>query len=171
MSTVSIPAFAKRKGVTRQAVDYAISVGRLDKSVSRDARGRQVIDPDLGSVEWDQNTDHEKRVNAAGGDPSAFGEGDAPEDSTDPTVKTSAAQLKKWQAALAELKYKEAARELIPVGEIRAEWLDLASAIRTEFLALPSRYRQQFPHLSMKEIDGLELMVREALEKLSSDGQ
>ncbi len=166
MSTVSLSAFAKQKGVTRQAVDYAISVGRLGKSVSRDARGRYVVDDELASVEWDQNTDHEKRVNAAGGDPAAFGEDDSGE-SSDPTVKTSAAQLKKWQAALAELKFKEAARELIPVQEIRAEWLDIASAIRSQLLALPSRMRQQHPELTLAQIASFEAGIRECLEELS----
>ena len=82
-------------------------------------------------------------------------------------VATASARLKRWQADLAELKFKEAARELIPVGEIRQEWSDILSAVRSKVLALPSRLRQQIPHLTTIEVALIEAAVRETLEDLA----
>lgn len=83
------------------------------------------------------------------------------------SVATASARLKKWQADLAELKFREAARELLPARDVERRLVDVFSACKVRLLALPSRAKQALPHLSVSDLEELERIVREALEDLT----
>lgn len=148
------------------SVSTAVKVGRLKASVVRDVFGQPKIgDPDLADREWDSNTDSQRRINAAGGiDPTALPQ--FPEDGM-----TSTERLKSAQADLAELKYKEAAGELVPVEDVDRRLVAVFSQCKTRLLAIPSRTRQALPHLSAADVTTIRDLIREALEELAvSDG-
>ncbi len=57
---MNIPEYARRRGVSAQAVRKAIASGRLVRSVARDAKGRIGVDAALADVEWERRTDPQK---------------------------------------------------------------------------------------------------------------
>jgi hypothetical protein len=87
---------------------------------------------------------------------------------TDATnLATASAREKHWRAELAELNYKQRAGELVNAAEMTAAMADAFSTVRTKLLGLPSKAKQQLPHLTLAELATLDEIVREALEGLS----
>lgn len=183
---MSCRAYAKRRGVSAMAVSEAIKNGRLVKSVVRNEFGQpKIADADLADREWEANTDSSKRANAAGGvDPRGATLGgipiEQPEDDepTPPkrevdesgveTVASATQRLKAAQADLAELKFAEAAGELVPARDVEARMVSVFTSCKTRLLAIPSRARQALPHLSNADVTAIEALVREALEELTT---
>lgn len=170
---MSLRAYARRRGVSAMSVSLAVRDGRLRESVTRVGGQPKIADPDLADREWAANTDPVKRANAAGGDPAELvdpvlgtGASDAEVIGEGPNLQNAAARLKKWQADLAELKYKEAARELIPANQVERLLVDAFTSAKAHLLTLPSRAKQSLPHLSHSDLEALEGIVREALEAL-----
>lgn len=152
---MSLRAYAKRRGCTPMAVSVAVKDGRLKFSVTRDATGAPKIkDPDLADREWQENTQHSKR-------PPKPGERDEELDS-------AAKQGKLWDARTRELKFRAAAGELVPAVDVQREVEEAFVACKTHLLALPTRLRQQLPHLTVSDAEVIEACVREALEHLAS---
>ncbi len=58
---LSVRAYARRRNVSHTAVQKAIKDGRLVDSVSRNARGWALIEPELADQEWDSFTDPRKQ--------------------------------------------------------------------------------------------------------------
>lgn len=181
---MSCRAYAKRRGVSAMAVSEAIKNGRLVKSVVRNEFDQpKIADPDLADREWEANTDSTKRANAAGGVDRIAGipierleddDGEAVppkrelDDSGAETVASATQRLKAAQADLAELKFKEAARELVPARDVEARLVSVFTSCKTRLLAIPSRARQALPHLTNADVASLETLVREALEELTA---
>lgn len=191
---MSCRAYAKRRGVSAMAVSEAIKNGRLVKSITRNEFGQpKIADPDLADREWEANTDSQKRINAAGGVEveRMFGtvtlgapiprerfeddesETDRPpkrdlDESGSETVASATQRLKAAQADLAELKFKEAAGELVPARDVEARMVSVFTSCKTRLLAIPSRARQALPHLTNADVASLETLVREALEELTT---
>lgn len=192
---MSCRAYAKRRGVSAMAVSVAIRDGRLVKSVIRDQFGVPKIgNPDLADQEWEANTDHIKRIYAAGlssldrpapaaAPPDARAStviidaepprrGRPPKVDGDETIASATERLKSAQANLAELKFRQTAGELVEAAAVEREWADLLSQVRTKLLAIPSRVKQQIPALSVADVATVETLVREALEDLvSAEGE
>jgi len=167
------------------AVSRAIARGRLNKSITRDDKGRPwVTDVALADLEWAQNTDYTKaptyvkereaaRAEALSAPALTVAE---PDDATpeveelEPaTISDATARLKSAQADLAELKFKEAAKELVPASVVESRMSNVFAQCRTRLLALPSRARQTLPHLTASDLIALEAIVREALESLAEN--
>ncbi len=170
------------------AVSAAIRDGRLVKSVVRNQYGDpKIADPVLADQEWAANTNHasvsdaareiQATVRAAAGLPPApapapapVHEAEEPLGSTDPgdieQIGSSSAKAKFFEAALKELKFKQAAGELVPSVEVRREWAELLSSVRTKLLEIPNRVKQQIPDLEVAEISIITDLVREALADL-----
>lgn len=179
---MSCRQYAKRRGCSAMAVSVAIKNGRLVKSVVRDAVGNpKIADPDLADQEWAANTDATMRSKAAGGDPAelvdhVLGVPPAPvehsvDDSDGPAtpinLADAAARAKHWDAELKELKFKEAARELIPARDVESRLVDVFSACKVKLLEIPSRAKQALPHLSVSDLQVIEALLREGLEALT----
>lgn len=162
---VSARAYAAHRGINQMAVSRAIGV-RLTKSVVKNADGSYTIDVDAADREWAENTDltrvpFEKRDPAPAPAPAV----DAPEP-IESTV-SAAARSKHWEAKHRELKFKEAARELVPASEVREEVSAAFANCRTRLLEIPTRAKQALPHLTLVDVAALEAVVREALEALA----
>jgi len=183
---ISCAAYARSRGLTPAAVSLAIKHGRLVESVVRDHRGQPKIgDPDLADQEWRANTNAEMRVRAAGGEPRAYKEAgrrlsaaeatetSAPLSPAPPMERvqdlaSAAARAKHWEASLKELKFREAAKELIPARDVEARLVAVFSACKIRLLEVPTRAKQALPHLQVTDLEVLDRVVREALEALTT---
>ncbi len=154
------------------AVTNAIKGKRLVDCVLRDATGHVtgISDFAVADQEWDRNTDLTKaptyvKERAAARDkttrPPAEMDGVGEFDLTGANARG-----KHWDAELKELKYKEAAGELVLASEVKREWADLLSQVRTKLLGLPTQVKQAIPALSVADLLVFEGLIREALEDL-----
>lgn len=169
---MSCSAYAKRRNVSKMSVSDAIKNGRLVNSVVRDQFGNpKISDPELADQEWAANTDPMGRYRASGGDPSKLSDpmvpapqnpGSVPESS----LANAAARAKHYDAELKRIKLEEASGDLVRVADVRREWVDLLSSVRTKLLGVPTRLKQQRPHLAVEDVACVEGLIREALEDL-----
>jgi hypothetical protein len=169
------------------AVSLAVKAGRLVKSVTFVNGQPKIIDPDLADQEWERNTDPMKRENAMGGHGKAAASVGVPDghpaiarvplpqappspemDDNGVEAVGSATQREKIaKANMAELNFAKAAGELVPVRDVERRLIDVFTACKTRLLAIPSRARQQLPHLVTADVAVIEALVREACEDLA----
>lgn len=168
---MSLRAYAKRRGVSPMAISDAVKHGRLSASVGRDENGvPKIRDPDLADREWLQNGDysrHPERIppTPAGVPPVAV-EAEEADPASPVSMHEAGTREKHWRAKLAELKYKEAVKELVQASEIRDEWTGILSAVRSKLLGVPSQARSALPSLTTDDVLILENLIREALSDL-----
>jgi hypothetical protein len=175
MEPISLRAYAKHRAAhglsgNAMAVSLAVKAGRLSKSVTYVNGQPKITDPALADQEWERNTDTQRRINAAGGvDPNVQRTPtiDSPPAAAIEDVATATERLKGAQADLAELKRDEARGELVPARDVERRLVEVFTACKTRLMAIPSRYRQQIPHLTADEVGHLERLVREALDDLA----
>lgn len=84
------------------------------------------------------------------------------------SLSAARARLAMAQADAAEHKNAVALAQYLPVAEIEKAWGDLCAMVRSQMLALPSRYASQVSHLTRAEIDLLDDEIRRALTELAS---
>jgi len=164
---MSLRAYARHRGVSGPAVVAARAKGRLVECF-KDGSGAvtpQIQNAVLADQEWERKTDLSRapvavRLRAAAAP--GTGEDDVPD------LADASAREKHWRAKLAELKFKEAAGEVVPAAGVRAELEGVFRSCRTRLLGIPSRARQLLPGLSVADVGVLEGLVREALEELAS---
>jgi hypothetical protein len=187
---MSLREFARRRGVSPEAVSKAIKKLTLKESVVRDAAGvPKIRDPDLADREWDANTDPSKapgyvkervsararaaagsppRTNPAGAGDNAGGEGDL-EEPDNLSLAEESAREKFWRAQLAELDYRKKVGELVLAKDVESRMADDYANCKRKLLGISSRARQQDPGLTRAQIALIEALVREALEDLGGD--
>lgn len=193
---MSLRDFAKRRGVSAMAVSKAVKTGRLKKSVTHDPRGQpKIADPELADREWDASTDYSKApgyvkerasARAAAAAPPARREnvptkappppppdpdGDQINEPADLSLAEESAREKFWKAHLAELEYRRRAGEVLDASVVKGRMVDAFARCRTKLLGVPSRMRQQIPHLTAQDVVVVESLVREALEELAAEAQ
>jgi hypothetical protein len=160
--------YAKRRGVSKMTISRAVDRGRLVNSVVRDPGGKFLgILPTLADQEWAANSDYTdapQRAPGADSDPEMGSESDA-------TMGAVSVKEKYWKAKLAELKFKEAAAELIPARDVERKLVDVFTSCKTRLLGIPSRAKQALPHLTVADIGALDVLIREALEELADSGE
>lgn len=174
---MSCRAYAKLRGVSPMSVSEAIKAGRLRDSVARGDSGNVIgiKDPVLADQEWEHHSDMMKApapVRESSGDraieaEAARGGFVSVGDDESGTLGENAADVKYWQAKLAELKYRQETGELVSVKTIEGAIADMIAASKTRLLAIPSRVKQALPHLSVVDVATVEKLVREALEDLA----
>lgn len=149
---LTLGQYARHRLCTKGTVTKAIRTGRLTpRSVESQPDGSYLIDPVLADQEWEENTDSDRQPASA-------------------DQREAKAEKEHWQAKLAELKYKEAAGELVEAAKVKQKLQDVFMGARAKLLALPSRARQSLPHLNIGDITVIENLVREALEDLAEKG-
>lgn len=159
-------SYAKRRGVSPEAVSKAITTGRLVKSLVTVAGQQKIGDPELADREWEANT--QQRVDQ----PASAAPRDPPEYIAHRTAREGAAARR--EAALAEMAELELAERkggLIPIDVARRDVMEKFTVVRTRLLGVPTRLAQRFPELAGGEVlNVLEELQREALEELA-DGE
>lgn len=168
---ITLTAYAKHRGVSVMTISRAVKRGRLARCVVRDEYGSpKIADVALADREWAENSDYTDAPHrlAAQRPPPAAGDLEAPTDDAPAggSLADHSARLKRWHADLAELKFRKAAGDLIPAGDVERRLVDVFTACKAKLLALPSRAKQALPHLSHADLEALEALVREALEEL-----
>ena len=125
------PEFAVLIGVSRQAVLKAILAGKLPKSAKK-KKGDWEIDPELGRIEWGQNTKVAwQKADLSDGEP------DEPSDI--PEFNESRAKREFHMAALAELDHSERSGRLIDAEEVKRSAFKLSRQTRDAMLNIPDR--------------------------------
>ena len=186
---MSLRDYARRRGVSPMAVSRAVTAGRLTKSVVRDAKGDpKIADADLADREWEATTDYSRapgtvkeraaaerldgahgtvagRKSAARPRPAVVDDG-MPEELS---LAEESAKEKHWKARIAELEFRERSGELVDAKAMEAKLADMFTTVRTKLLGLPTRAKQQLPHLTASDVTLLDSLVREALEGLAVD--
>lgn len=185
---ISLLAYAKRRGVSAEAVRKAIDAGRLERSVVV-VRGKpKIADADLADREWAERTrpPGEQRPSAlavaaaaafAGADEAGSGSG-IPADAPDATIDFFEARRRRevelWRQARVKREADELALEkqkgqLVAVEEARAAVIDRFTVVKTKLLGLPARVKQRLPHVGADDVRVIDSLVREALEDLADD--
>lgn len=171
---LSLRACAKILGVSPEAVSQAVKSGRLRACVVRDHRDQpKISDVEVAKREWAARTDlsrapgyvRERAERRAGGIERRPGlEGvDVPDELS---LSEESAREKHWKARIAELDFRERAGELVDATEMEAHIADAFTKVRTRLLGVPTRAKQQLPHLAAGDIAVLDRLLREALEAL-----
>ena len=169
---VTLTDLANALGVSKMAVSRGKH--RLVKTLIRDQDGKVAGLTDLQAAlaEWHANGDYTDAPHRAPVLTSVPSPAPTPEPTPDVEggegLASAAARDKHWRAKLAELKFKEAAKELVPASEVRREWADVLSQVRTKLLGIPTRVRQAIPTMTVAEVVVIENLIRECLEDLVS---
>jgi hypothetical protein len=151
---LSVAAYARLRGVTRQAVEQRIGDGRLTTSVNRSNGRWRVIDVERANHEWDatgrQRIDH-MNGHAA---PSKLAEATMRE-------RAARAQLIEFQLAVQQGEYER-------VRVVEHRWAAAIIATRGALLALPSRAKALMPHTSAADLSRWDKLIRECLQELAA---
>ncbi len=139
-SPLSLRAYARRRGVSAEAVSRAIAKGRLQASVVRVNGAPKIADPEMADREWAANTDlsrapdYVKLLGAGLGDDAPEDEGDEDAALGASSLATAAAREKHWRAELAELNYKQRAGVVVNAAEMESAIAEDYSLVRTRAL-------------------------------------
>ena len=174
MNYCNLSEYARLRGVSSQAVRYAIDSGRLKNSVRQKSNGKFEILPDIANIEWDANTDVTKQNNMKNkpSRPTAFVKpghqirtGD-----NNPAIdfNNAKAQREWYMAELARLEFEQKDGKLIDAEEAKSAWFKIITETKTKFLALPTKARANLPHLTLGDVSVIERLVRESLEELAN---
>lgn len=160
------------RGTSHVAVIKAIQAGRLSAPAAvRVGRGWE-IDPELADRQWAETTST-----------ATIGSGHhrGKEPAVDVSTRAPAVKVPKnvpprpvSEAILAAVKAKRETillhreeEKLLPREQVEKAWAEAVTIARTKLLAVPTRARQQIPHLSLEEVAILDGLIRETLEGLS----
>jgi hypothetical protein len=169
MPEMSMRDYAAHRGVSLAAVQKAVATSRITIArVEPDGWKRKFIDSDAADQAWELNTNETQRRNATrremGRGPQNPRKKNSPplppeasdEDDADPvhaeTLSKNAvgpegkiyiearAKKEKFGALTAELEYKKAAGELVPVNKIKVAFANMASTVQQNLLNIPARF-------------------------------
>jgi hypothetical protein len=182
---MSLRTYAKRRGVSAEAVSKAIQVGRLRECVVRVDGQPKIADPDLADREWSATTrpriDHPIVSPGPVAPPAGH---DRPADRATVDVGDALANihvnralreaaLARKEAALAdmaEIEVQVKRGQLVPVDEARVDVIDRFTVAKTKILGVATRVKQRMPHISGDDIRLIDDLLREALEELADAG-
>lgn len=164
---ISQADYARRKGVSRQAVHKRVRAGRL--SVLPDG----TLDPAVADREWDATRQPDDSTEAApaavaaptaaspspaaasaavGRPGSAEGPSDAPASLPAPAPRGTYAQAKTadvlYKARLRQLEFEIRTGKYVEVEKVSDRWFELARATRERMLALPARLAAELASMS-----------------------
>jgi hypothetical protein len=165
LKPLSLRAYARRRGVSPEAVSKAVADGRLTESVTRAYGAPKIADPELADREWEANT----RPRTDGSTPSTPSSGASGYHESRAIREAADARRAIAQADLADLELLERRRQLVDAERARSDVIRAFSLVKTKLLAVPTRVGQRFPHLIEDVIPFVEQMIREALEELAGD--
>ncbi len=168
--------YARHRGVTQQAVSYAVQEGRITVTIDPKT-GKRFVDSERADEEWTKNTDYtrhpdkesqtERRANGAAKIEEVPGAGSRT--GNIPTITESKSIKEAFLARTAKLEYEKLAGKSVPLDEANREWLRVGSAVKTKMLGLPSKLKAKLEHLTLEDIATIEDEIREALSDLSNN--
>jgi len=169
---------ARRMGVTPQAVNKRVKAGRL--SVLPDG----TLDPDVVLSEWNagREPDETPRTEAPPSPPApAHARPSAPPPRATQAPSGPApgtyAQAKTadtvYRARLRQLEFEAKSGAYLKTEDVAKRWYDLAAALRTRFMAIPSRLAAELAALDdVHQVRvRLDAEIRTALKELADDAR
>ncbi len=196
---MSLSEYARRRGVSVEAVSKAVKAGRLRGSIVTVDGKPKIADAELADHEWEANTrpriDHppprpappppakepkKRRRSNAADEPEAEPDGDESDDDGLPEGvprydvsrairEHHAARREGALADVAEIERDKIRDELVPVDEARAYMEDKFTVVKTRLLGVPSRVAQQLPELASQVEPVVDKLIREVLEELAAE--
>lgn len=128
---VTAAEYARRRGISQEAVRKAIQGGRLVDCIVTNERGRQRIIPSVADAEWDKNTQHHRKSQ-----PDVHIEDDLLDI---PNFNESRAKREAYQAELARLEYEEKQGTLVNAEAVKKEAFRTARLVRDAMLNIADR--------------------------------
>lgn len=168
----SLREYARRRGVSAEAVSKAITAGRLKESVVTVGGKPKIGDVELADREWEANT--RPRIDqprpAAPAPAAAADAADVPDYNVSRALREAAAARREAALAdMAEIEVAEMRGELVPVAEARADVIGKFTVVKTKILGVPTRIAQRLPHLAAEVVPVVDELLREALEELAAE--
>lgn len=166
---VSVRAYAIHRGCDRKTVRDAIDGGRLEGCVAwvqtkRGAPEPKITDIEAADVAWEANT--RPREVAPPRDAVTSREAGAYQTAR-AAREQETAELQRMKRETAALELGRLRGELVPVADVEQALRSEYHAVKTRLLGLPSRAKQQLPHLAAADVAVIDALVREALEELA----
>lgn len=145
MAVLITPAvYARRRGVSREAVGKAIRTGRI--TFVADATGRKMIDPEVADIQWKKNTDPLQSARASVG---RRGQGSPDGDSgAESPYWDARSRREQSEAAISEMKQRQMAGELCDVAGVHRAASTMGRAIRDSVMGVPTRIAPELAHVS-----------------------
>lgn len=175
---MSLRSYAKRRGVSVEAVSKAITAGRLRESVVTVDGKPKIANAELADREWEANTrpriDQRTPAKKPAVDVVVSEDETLPSDVPNYNVsravrEAAAARRENALADMAELEAAEKKGELVPVAEARADMINTFTTVKTKILGVPTRVAQRFPQLGADVVPVIDALLREVLEELAGD--
>ncbi len=164
----SLSAFARKVGVSNQAVSKAVAGGQLAGVVAwvqrRGKRTPVIVDVPRALELWrSRPQSHTPGLAADKSAPEVVPQlGDLPG-----PIEDSRRALEHFRAKAAQLAYEQDAGKLISLDEAKSTTIRMVTEARNAFLALPNRLRNQCPEITFAVTDALDKLVREILTDLA----
>lgn len=176
--SITLSEYARRKGVSTEAVSKAVRVGRLSKSVVFDAKSRPRVMPDLADQEWHASTNPaQQRVPAVRPPPQPEPEQDteqpqpAANEPKTATFQQARTLREAYMARLAKLEYDEKSGLLVRADAVKNEAFKVARTVRDNMLNIPDRIAAELANETnqFKVHQRLTQEIRRALEDMKID--
>lgn len=169
--SVNLSEYARRRGVSHEAVRKAVKVGRLSKSVVFSAGGKPRLVPDIADQEWATNTDSAQQRVPAVAPPRAEPESEQPAARDEPktaTFQQARTMREAYMARLAKLEFDEKAGQLVRAEAVKNEAFKVARIVRDNMLNIPDRVAGELANESnqFKIHQRLTAEIRRALEDM-----
>lgn len=136
MTLITQSAYAKQRGVSREAVRQAIAAGRI---ILIDGK----IDPDVADVQWERNTRPRLKASPPHHDPAPLSTS-----LQDPTpaadsglydLRLARAKREHHEANIAEMRERQRAGELVELREVELAYTSLAAQLRAAIERIPDK--------------------------------
>lgn len=169
--SVSLTEYARRRGVSHEAVRKAVKVGRLSRSVVFGPNGKPRLVPDLADQEWTANTDSAQQRVPAVPPPRPEPEPDQAPARDEPKTATfqQARTLREaYMARLAKLEFDEKSGLLVKADAVKNEAFRTARIVRDSLLNIPDRIAAELANETnqFKIHQRLTQEIRRALEDM-----
>lgn len=180
---LTVPQYAAHRGKNEGAVRYAIREGKLSSSLVKDG-AKVLIDWRKADQEWiprtEANDDPEipvatksKKNSKKTKSKSKIKKEWDPENPYDVSmlVPIGVSKMRKeaYEAELARIKVEKENGLLVTAKDVESMWVKLGTITRSKVLGIPSKARQRIPEFTDSQYSVLEMIVREALEEISSE--
>lgn len=166
--------FARRKGVTPQAVDGAIKSQRI--GITHDGNGRPRLDWEIASEQWDKSarsritnktpsTITEQQIEEA--EEVLLNDSDDDENPDASEYFINRAVTEKYKAKRERQKYLQEKGELVRADDVKLAWTKITVAVKTRVQAIPAKVKIAIPRLNVNEMELLDDMIQEALSEIA----
>lgn len=136
MSTLSVSAYARHRGVSHVAVLKAIKSGRIERN------GDGTIDVSKADTAWRNNTNvAQQRKPDAEIEPQVQAQPESlPQTTTGgPSYAQSRAVREAYNARLAKLEYEERTKSMVKIDTVKVAWFSILRVLRDRAMNLPDR--------------------------------